>query len=24
RPCNVPALERCDLLDDSPLLDGYR
>ncbi|WP_240442530.1 hypothetical protein, partial [Pseudomonas aeruginosa] len=24
RPCNLPALERCDLIDDSPLLDGYR
>ncbi|HBO3293043.1 TPA: DUF2235 domain-containing protein [Pseudomonas aeruginosa] len=24
RPCNLPALERCDLVDDSPLLDGYR
>ncbi|WP_432212345.1 hypothetical protein, partial [Pseudomonas aeruginosa] len=20
----LPALERCDLIDDSPLLDGYR
>ncbi|MFP8979395.1 hypothetical protein ACLI36_22870, partial [Pseudomonas aeruginosa] len=24
RPCNLPALERCDLIGDSPLLDGYR
>ncbi len=23
-PCNLPVLERCDLIDDSPLLDGYR
>ncbi|VTM12653.1 Uncharacterised protein [Pseudomonas aeruginosa] len=24
RPCNLPPLERCDLVDDSPSLDGYR